>query len=192
MHIPDNQQRIKTIYRMLLEIINGNLGYRIPLNGNDTEFDELANLLNELAAKLQEANYLNPYVISDKPKEVIEPSQLIQKVQDYILNHLEEDLPSTKALAQMFGTNEFTLKQNFRTLFKTSVYQYYNDERLKKAHLLIAQTNIPLTKIAVLSGFNNYTNFFKAFKKKFNVAPSDINRVNDQEANNSDDSNIAK
>lgn len=181
MHIPDNQQRIKTIYRMLLEIINGNLGYRIPLNGNDTEFDELANLLNELAAKLQEANYLNPYVISDKPKEVIEPSQLIQKVQDYILNHLEEDLPSTKALAQMFGTNEFTLKQNFRTLFKTSVYQYYNDERLKKARLLIEQTKIPLANVALLSGFNNYTNFYKAFKKKYNQSPSDLLRLNSNE-----------
>jgi AraC-like DNA-binding protein len=190
MHIPDNQQRIKTIYRMLLEIINGNLAYRIPLNGNDIEFDELAKLLNEFATKLQEANYFNPYVTSDKPKEVIEPSQLIQKVQDYILNHLEEDLPSTKALAQMFGTNEFILKQNFRTLFKTSVYQYYNDERLKKARLLIEQTTIPLANIALVSGFNNYTNFYKAFKKKYNQSPSDLGRQTATGGDTSEDSNI--
>lgn len=186
-----NQQRIKTIYRMLLEIINGNLAYRIPVNGNDTEFDELANLLNELAAKLQEANYVNPYIISDKPKEVTEPAQLIQKVQEYILNHLDENLPSTKALAQMFGTNEFTLKQNFRTLFKTSVYQYYNDERLKKARLLIERTAIPLANIALVSGFNNYTNFYKAFKKKYNQSPSDLVRQAAKGGYTSEDSNIA-
>lgn len=161
---------------MLLEIINGNLAYRITVVRNDMQFDELANLLNELAAKLQAANYNNPYVAIDKLTEIIEPSELIQKVQDYIVNHLEENLPSTKALAQMFGTNEFTLKQNFRELFKTSVYQYYNDERLKKAHLLIQQTALPLANVALLSGFNNYTNFFKAFKKKYDQSPSDIAR----------------
>lgn len=185
-----NQQRIKTIYRMLLEIINGNLAYRITLDGNDKEFDELANLLNDLASKLQEAKYDNPYIPSGKTKEVIEPVLLIQKVQDYILNHLEENLPSSKELAQMFGTNEFTLKESFRNLSKTSIYQFYNDERLKKAHLLIEQTIIPLTKIAMLSGFNNYTNFFKAFKKKYNVSPGDINRTTGQKTNNSEDSNI--
>jgi len=186
-----NQQKIKIIYRMLLQIINGNLSYRIPLSGDDKEFDELANLLNDVASKLQEAKYDNPYIPSGKTKEVIEPVLLIQKVQDYILNHLEENLPSSKELAQMFGTNEFTLKESFRNLSRTSIYQFYNDERLKKAHLLIEQTIIPLTKIAMLSGFNNYTNFFKAFKKKYNVSPGDVNRSTGQEANNSEDSNIA-
>lgn len=166
---------------MLLEIINGNLAYRIPLDGIDLQFDELATLLNELAAKLQMANYDNPLITSDKLINSVEPGQLIQKVQDYILNHLEEDLPSTKELAKMFGTNEFTLKQNFKEVFKTSVYQYYNDERLKKAHLLIEQTTIPLGNIALLSGFNNYTNFFKAFKKKYNQSPGDITRGNSDE-----------
>ena len=142
-----NQQKIKSIYRMLLEIINGNLAYRIPLDAEDQQFNELANILNDLAAKLFEANSNSPYVIADKPKEIIEPVQLIQKVQDYIQNHLEENLPSTKTLAQMFGTNEFTLKQNFREFFKTSIYQYYNDERLKKAYILIEQTTIPLSNI---------------------------------------------
>lgn len=177
---------------MLFEIINGNLGYRIQPDTDDNQFNELARLLNELAAKIQDAEYLNPYLSTEKIKDAIEPAVLIQKVQDYIVNHLEEKLPSTKELSKMFGTNEFTLKENFRNLLKTSIYQFYNDARLKKAQLLIQQTTIPLGNIAVLSGFNNYTNFFKAFKKKYNVSPSDINRVNEQEANNSEDSNIAK
>lgn len=175
-----NQQRIKTIYRMLIEMANGNLGYRIELDGLDNQFDEVAKSLNDAAQKMQLANYLSPFNNFTHP---ILPgndaaSAIIQKVQDYILNHLEEPLPSTNELSKMFGTNEFTLKESFRNILKTSIYQFYNDERLKKADFLIQQTNISLKEIAFLCGFNEYTNFYKAFKKKYKLSPSDLTRSN--------------
>ena len=70
------------------------------------------------------------------------------------------------------------LKDGFRHFFKTSIYQFYNDERLKRAHLLIQQTNIPLKTIAYMTGFNIYTNFSKAFKKRFSYAPNVLQRNN--------------
>jgi len=127
-----NQHRIKLIYRMLLEIANGNLTYRLALEGSDESFNELATNLNKIAEKLQELGYNNPNKINIPNNSNTEAVNIIQKVQDYILNHLEEPLPTTKELSIMFGTNEFNLKENFRELLKTSIYQYYNDERLKK------------------------------------------------------------
>ncbi len=174
-----NQHRIKSIYRMLLEIANGNLTYRMTLDGQDVQFDELATLLNKVAEKLQELGYANPYtnnkISSNESNDTA--ALMVQKVQEYIINHLEEPLPSTKELSTMFGINEFTLKESFRNFLKTSIYQYYNEERLKKAHNLIQQTAIPLKEIAYMSGFYNYTNFYKAFKKRFNHMPSDLNRI---------------
>jgi uncharacterized protein YcaQ len=118
---------------MLLEIVNGNLNYRIQFAANNTYF-------NEVAEKMQVAAYTNPFLTIDKIQATSadEPAILIAKVQDYILNHLEETLPSTKELSQMFRTNVFTLKENFRNLLKTSIYQYYNmsdkiKEKEKKA-----------------------------------------------------------
>jgi AraC-like DNA-binding protein len=105
-------------------------------------------------------------------------SQLIQDVHDYILNHLEEPLPTSKQLSKIFGTNEFKIKDGFRHFFNTSVYQFYNEERLKKAHLLIQQTNEPLKSIAFSCGYNDYMNFYKAFKKRFGYPPSDLQRDN--------------
>jgi len=185
MNSQQNQQKIKSIYRMLLEIVNGNLSYRIDLDGTDEQFDELAKILNDVAEKMQQAEYTNPYINPKKvKKDGVNPAALlIQKVQDYILNHLEAPLPSTNELSEMFDTNEFTLKDSFRNLLKTSIYQYYNDERLKKAHILIQQTEIPLKQIAFLCGFNNYTNFFKAFKKKFSFSPSEVVRINTMDSN---------
>jgi AraC-like DNA-binding protein len=103
---------------------------------------------------------------------------LIQKLYDYILAHLEEPLPSLKSLARLFGSNEFKLKDGFRHFFKTSIYQFYNDERLKRAHLMIQQTDIPLKNISVMNGFSNYPNFSKSFKKRFGYAPNVIQRNN--------------
>lgn len=163
MDTEQNQQRIKTIYRMLLEMATGNLSFRIHLDGQDLQFDELAKSLNEVAEKMQLGNYLNPNNFTNPILAGNDPATvIIQKVQDYILNNLEEPLPTTKELSKMFGTNEFTLKENFRNILKTSIYQFYNDERVKKAHFLIQQTAIPLKEISFLCGFNdccyNYKN----------------------------------
>ena len=101
---------------------------------------------------------------------------IMQQVYEYIMGHLEEPLPTLKELSKLFGTNEFKLKHGFRQLFKTSIYKFYTEERLKQAHLLIQQTNFPLKEIAYRSGFNDYTNFSKAFKKQYHYPPSDLKR----------------
>ena len=101
---------------------------------------------------------------------------LIQKLYDYILAHLEDPLPSLKVLAQKFGTNEHKLKAGFRHFFKTSIYQFYNDARLKRAYFMIEHTPIPLKNISIMNGFNNYPNFSKSFKKRFGFSPYEMKR----------------
>lgn len=99
---------------------------------------------------------------------------LIQKLYDYILANLEEPLPSLKTLARQFGTNEFKLKSGFRHFFKTSIYKFYTDERLKRAHFMIRQRDLPLKEIALITGFSTYPNFSKSFKKKYGYNPTDL------------------
>jgi AraC-like DNA-binding protein len=103
--------------------------------------------------------------------------QLIQQVYDYILGNLNSPLPSTKELSRIFGSNDYKLKSGFKHLFKTSIYQFYTNERMKRAHLLIQQTRIPLKSIAHMGGFSTYPNFSKSFKKYFGYTPKDIVRV---------------
>jgi AraC-like DNA-binding protein len=95
----------------------------------------------------------------------------MQELYDYILANLEHPLPSLQELSRIFGTNEHKLKDGFRQFFKTSIYQFYNEERLNRAKLLIEQSALPIKTIAFMCGFNGYPNFSKAFGKKFGVAP---------------------
>lgn len=112
-----------------------------------------------------------PIVLS-RPSDIL----MIQNVYDYILDHLNRPLPSVKELSYIFGTNENKLKYGFKQLFRTSIYQFYTNERLKNAHLLIQQTTIPLKSIASMTGFKTYPNFSKGFKKHFGYKPMDIKR----------------
>ena len=101
---------------------------------------------------------------------------VIQELHDYIMANLERPLPTLKELSRLFKTNDFRLKDSFRHFFNTSIYQFYNDERLKRAHLIIQQSDHTLKAVAIMSGFNNYITFSKAFKKRFGYAPSVVKR----------------
>ena len=98
----------------------------------------------------------------------------IQAIYDYVLNNLENPLPTGKVLARKFGINELKLKLGFKEFFNTSVYKLYNSERLKKAHLLIKDSTLPLQEISDISGFTSYANFSKAFRKAYGYAPRDL------------------
>lgn len=101
-------------------------------------------------------------------------ARLMQRVYDYILVNLAKPLPSVKELASNFGTNDCKLKDGFKHFFHTTIYQFYTEERLKRAYIMIEQTDIPLKRIASMNGFNDYPNFSKSFKKRFEVSPKEL------------------
>lgn len=103
-------------------------------------------------------------------------AELMQKVYDFVLTHQEGPFPKIRALARMFSTNEFKLKSGFQHYFRTSIYQLYNEQRLKKAFLLIRYSKKALKDIAYTVGFTTYSNFARAFKIKFGCGPGEIPR----------------
>lgn len=131
-------------------------------------------IINTLTTVLQNNSQYNNNLTIPRD-EII----LFNQIYEFICNYANEQLPSTKEIAKLFGLNEGKLKHEFRNQFNTSIYQLYTDERLKKSHQLIQQTQIPLKEIAFQCGFNSYLNFYKAFRKKYNYTPSEIKRDND-------------
>jgi AraC-like DNA-binding protein len=123
----------------------------------------------------------NTEEIEKHPNSRKSDAELIQKVYDYILAHLEEPLPSLKELSKYFGTNEYKLKDGFRHFFNTSIYKFYTIERLKRAFLMIQQTTIPLKNIAAMNGFTDYPNFSKSFKKQFEISPNEVARISNKD-----------
>ncbi len=170
---------ITRIFQMLFEIAIGNFTFRVVPEGNNEVLDKIALLLNSLAEEKQAELEASDKLMHKKTQNThiflsTSDTLIIQKVLDYIVNHLEDPLPTTKELSKMFGTNECTLKNNFRNVLHTSIYQLYTTLRLKRAHILIQQSSLSLKEIAFCCGFNNYVSFYLAFKKHFGYSPNKI------------------
>lgn len=97
---------------------------------------------------------------------------LIQKIHDYILENLDKPLPQIKELAKIFKSNKFALQDGFHHFFNTSIYHFYNEQRLLKAHNLLQNTDHRVKTIGYMTGFNDYATFYKAFKKRYGYVPS--------------------
>jgi regulatory protein pchR len=81
--------------------------------------------------------------------------------------------PSLHDLALRVGTNECTLKAGFKEAFRTTVFNYLFDYRMNIAIHYLLDTNKSIGEVAGLVGFEHQAHFCTAFKRKFNVTPSE-------------------
>lgn len=94
---------------------------------------------------------------------------------EYIENNLHGNCKLID-LAHKFGTNEFTMSRGFRKLFGSTIYQYWLDERLKRAAHLIKYENLNVNEAAYQIGYKNPQHFTAAFKRKYGILPSDLKK----------------
>jgi AraC-like DNA-binding protein len=97
------------------------------------------------------------------------------QVRDIILDNLKHPF-SLKELAHLVGTNEFTLKKGFKTIFGTTVFGFLNDIKMEKAQNLLTEQELTITQVAELVGYKNATHFTTAFKKKYGTLPSALKK----------------
>lgn len=102
----------------------------------------------------------------------------INKVQDYIEKHLDEDL-NIGQLAEIAAFSRFHFQRIYRQITGESLYSYIKRLRFEKAvFLLLANKNKSVQDIALSLGFSNQASFAKAFKGKFNMSASEFRRLN--------------
>jgi AraC-like DNA-binding protein len=75
-------------------------------------------------------------------------------------------------LAEKAAMSESRLKRLFKTVFKTTLYAYLSQQRMSFATDLLQQNQKTLRQITKLTGFKNYSNFIRAFKKHTGLPPS--------------------
>lgn len=99
----------------------------------------------------------------------------MHQVRDIILSNWKHPF-SLKELAHLVGTNEFTLKKSFKTIFGTTVFGFLNDVKMEKAQNLLTKQELSITQVAELVGYKNATHFTTAFKKKYGTLPSALKK----------------
>ena len=92
------------------------------------------------------------------------------RVQDFIDRSLGEDL-SLEVIASQANMSVCGLKRLFQKHHATSPHQYLLACRISKASRILAETELPISEVALSTGFSSQSHFATAFKKKVGLSP---------------------
>lgn len=83
---------------------------------------------------------------------------------------------SVDALAQRLGISDRHLRRIFEAHLGVSPLQYLQTRRLLSAKQLLADTTLPITQVALVSGFGSVRRFNAAFTAHYGLSPSALRR----------------
>jgi len=130
-----------------------------------------------LKAKLQELLHL--IVLRDSSNSVIQilrskerrpPKQNLE----HLLNSLDIIQLTVNDLAHLSGRSVSSFNRDFKDLYQTTPKRWLLDKKLARAKSLLESEEQSVTDIALLVGYENVSNFIKAFKMKYGQTPKQI------------------
>ena len=83
---------------------------------------------------------------------------------------------SIEEIAKEFSVSRSYLFRMFKEKLNLSVSEYILDIRLTNACLLLKNPLLTNYQVMTLSGFSDYSNFLKLFKRKYGVTPRDYRK----------------
>lgn len=106
---------------------------------------------------------------SKKDKNTIKSDPKILATLEYINDHLDTVI-NLDLLSNKFFINKYYLCHLFKKHMGITIIDYINLKRIERAkHLLLE--GVPVTDACYLVGFNDYSNFYKKFKKIVGLSP---------------------
>jgi AraC family transcriptional regulator len=95
----------------------------------------------------------------------------INKVVEYIEEHIHDPIPLEK-LAQVSTYSPFHFQRLFKGIIGETPAGYVKRLRLENAaHLLIYEPQLPITQIALISGYSSLSSFTYSFNTYFKTSP---------------------
>ncbi len=112
---------------------------------------------------------LGAHYLKNPTAKPAEQSKLVSHAMEYISTHLEEELSLDK-MAQELYTSKYYFAHLFKEETGITPHSYILKKRLLLSKELI-EAGHPITSVYSRCGFGDYTHFFRAFKKEFDLTP---------------------
>lgn len=99
--------------------------------------------------------------------------KLVEKMQQYILGHLKEDL-SRKTLANLVFLSEDYVSKIFTNTTGKSITGYITECRMDKAKEYLLETDWSVSQVAMQVGYTNFSYFSKMFRQVNGYTPNEF------------------
>jgi AraC-like DNA-binding protein len=97
--------------------------------------------------------------------------QLLQNIEQYVVQNMSRGQISLEELSATMGMGRVPFFHKIRNITGKTPTELVRDMRLKRACILLKQTNINMNELATNVGFPTGENFIKVFKDKFGISP---------------------
>ncbi|MBQ4225208.1 MAG: helix-turn-helix transcriptional regulator [Oscillospiraceae bacterium] len=108
--------------------------------------------------------------------KMVKYSDKFRLVLKYIEQNYMQDI-SLDTLADIAGYSKFHFSRIFRQYNSMSYLQYINIQRTHAAEMLLLDQSIPITEVAMRSGFSSLSTFNRVFKEIKHCTPSDFQHL---------------
>ena len=97
----------------------------------------------------------------------------IQKARDILIQQIGEPI-TIKDLSRRVAMNECYLKKGFKELYSTTIFDFYQSQRMEHAKYLLYEKGLNVTEVSVLLGYSSISHFSTAFKKHTGLKPCEL------------------
>jgi len=99
------------------------------------------------------------------------PPRALRRVREFIEAHLEESI-SIQALARIAGLSMYHFARAFKQSEGMTPHEYVIQRRVQRAKNLLAETDLPLSEIALAAGFSDQSHCARRFREHVGVTPT--------------------
>ncbi len=97
----------------------------------------------------------------------------INLAREILLEHIGEPL-TIRELSRKVAINECYLKKGFKELFGTTIFDFYQGQRMEHARYLLYEKGLSVTDVSVMLGYSSISHFSTAFKKHTGLKPCEL------------------
>lgn len=97
----------------------------------------------------------------------------VMKAREVLIDHIYDPI-TIKELSRKVAMNECYLKRGFKQLFGTTIFDFYQTERMQKARQLLYDEGKTVTDVAHILGYSSISHFSTAFKKQTGLKPCEL------------------
>lgn len=97
----------------------------------------------------------------------------ILKARELLLQHIGEPI-TIKDLSRKVAINECYLKKGFKEMFGTTIFDYYQSQRMEHAKYLLYEKGLSVTDVSLMLGYSSISHFSTAFKKQTGLKPCEL------------------